>query len=196
MRTYLNLSSRPFTNHRILWIAVLAVSFISLWFLLWISAERAVVSAQAERLNRRISEREELVKQAQLEQQSRSQSQQQVQIDEQQRMQLAAARQLISSKAFPWSRLIGDIETYVPKDGRILSIKVDEVLAGQQSGTATVQIKALGKTAAQMTEMMEALEKSGGLFTVVQSGQEATTETGEVPFSLDLVYSPSRGDAR
>lgn len=196
MRTYLNLSSRPFTNHRIYWFAVVSVFLISLWLLLWISAEKNYVSAQADRINRRISEQEELVRQTELERQSRSQSQQQVVLDDQQRMQLAAARQLISTKAFSWNRLIGDIEMYIPKDARILSIKVDEVTSGQQSGSATVEVKALGKTAAQMTEMMQALEKSGGLFVISQSGQDAAAETGEVPFSLNLIYSPSRGNAR
>lgn len=173
-----------------------AVFFISLWLLLWISAEKNLVSAQVDRVNRRISEQEQLVNLADIERQKRSQSQQQIQIDDQQRMQLAAARQLILSKAFSWNRLVGDIETYIPKDARILSIKVDEIASGQQAANATVEIKALGKTAAQMTEMMDALEKSGGLFAVVQSGQDATTESGEVPFSLDLVYSPSRGNAQ
>jgi hypothetical protein len=196
MRTYLNLSSRPFTNHRIFWIGVFAVFFISLWLLLWISAERNLVSAQVDRLNRRISEQELLVKQAELDRQTRSQSQQVVQIDDQQRMQLAAARQLIASKAFSWNRLIGDIEIYIPKDARVLSIKIDEVSLGQHSGNATVGIKAIGKTAGQMTEMMDGLEKSGGLFAIQQSVQDATTEGGEIPFSLDLVYSPSRGNAQ
>jgi hypothetical protein len=193
MRTYLNLSSRPFVNHRLFWIGVVAVFFISLWLLLWISAEKNLVSAQVDRVTRRISEQEQMVNLAEIERQKRLQSQQQVQIDDQQRMQLAAARQLISSRAFSWNRLVGDIETYIPKDARILSIKVE---TGQQSASATVEIKAVGKTAAQMTEMMDALEKSGGLFAVLQSGQDATAESGEVPFSLDLVYSPSRGNAQ
>lgn len=147
-------------------------------------------------MNRRINEQEELVKQAELERLARSQSQQQVQLDDQQRMQLAAARQLIASKAFSWNRLIGDIEVYIPKDARVLSIKVDEVSTGQHIGNATVEVKALGKAPAQMTEMMESLEKSGGLFSILQSGQDAATESGEVPFSLELVYSPSRGNAQ
>jgi hypothetical protein len=196
MRTYLNLSSRPFTNHRIFWIAVMAVFFISLWLLLWVSTERNVVSAKIDQISRRISAQEELVKQAELDRVSRSQLQQDIQLDDQQKMQLAAARQLISLKAFSWNRLVSDIEAHTPKDARILSIKGDELSNGQQAGNATVEIKALGKTAAQMTEMMESLEKSGGLFVILQSGQEALSDTGEVPFALELVYNPYRGSAQ
>lgn len=196
MRTYLNLSGRPFTNHRLFWFAVIAVFFISLWLLLWISAEKSIVAAQVEQLDRRISIQEELVKQKEIDRQARDQTRDDVKLDDQQRMQLAAARQLIAQKAFSWNRLIGDIEEYVPKDARIMSVKVDEVSAGLTGENATVEVKALGKTSAQMTEMMGALEKSGGLFAIIQSGQDATVETGEVPFSLNLVYRPSRGGAQ
>jgi Tfp pilus assembly protein PilN len=196
MRTYLNLSSRPFTNHRLFWVAVMAVFFISLWLLLWIATETSRVNAQVEQANRRISAQEEMVKQAELQRQARSQSQQEIKLTDQQRIELAAARQLVSRKAFSWDRLMSDIEKYVPNDTRILSIKVDEISDGQLSENATVEIKALGKTAAQMTEMMDSVEKSGGLFLISQSGQDASTDTGEVPFSLNLVYSPTRGSAR
>jgi len=57
-------------------------------------------------------------------------------------------------------------------------------------------VKALGTTPDEMTAMMSNLGKSGGLFIVGETGQEATTETGETPFTLNLIYKPSRGDAR
>jgi hypothetical protein len=44
--------------------------------------------------------------------------------------------------------------------------------------------------------MMERLEKSGGLFAIRQSNQDAPDDTGEVPFTLALIYSPSRGAAQ
>ena len=47
-----------------------------------------------------------------------------------------------------------------------------------------------------MTEMMMNLEKSGGLFSVGETGQDATLESGETPFTLNLTYKPSRGSAQ
>src|SRR5215216_4947725 len=126
MRTSLNLSSRPFTNHRLFWIAVVSVFFISLWLLLWVSAERNLVSAQIDRLNARISAQEELVKKAELDRIARSQVKPDIQLDDQQKLQLAAARQLISSKAFSWNKLIGDIEGNCRKMRRFLTVKVEE----------------------------------------------------------------------
>jgi hypothetical protein len=61
---------------------------------------------------------------------------------------------------------------------------------------ARVEIKAIGTTAAEMTEMMANLEKSGGLFAVGNTGQETMTENGETPFTLTLTYNPARGGGR
>jgi len=43
---------------------------------------------------------------------------------------------------------------------------------------------------------MEMVEKSGGLFAIRQSTQEASQDTSEVPFTLILAYSPDRGEAQ
>ncbi len=116
----------------------------------------------------------------------------QVVISEPDAIQLANARQLIARKAFKWNRLIGDIEGYVPNDTRILSIEVKDIVA-RGSLAASVQIKAAGRNSGQMTEMMEKLEKSGGLFSVVQANQEATDDSGLIPFTLNLNYNAQRG---
>src|SRR4051812_39980454 len=42
MRTTLNLSGRPFANHRMLYIAIAAVLLISLWLYLWTISERGL----------------------------------------------------------------------------------------------------------------------------------------------------------
>jgi hypothetical protein len=77
-----------------------------------------------------------------------------------------------------------------------MSIKVDEIINTSEDAVARVQVKAMGTTPAELTEMMANLEKSGGLFTVREPGQEATTENGETPFTLNLIYRPSRGAAQ
>ena len=50
MRTTLNLSARPFVNHRLLYIAVAAIVLISLWLYLWTSSQRSLVTARADSL--------------------------------------------------------------------------------------------------------------------------------------------------
>jgi hypothetical protein len=123
----------------------------------------------------------------------RSRMQPKVVISEPDAVQLAAARQLIERKNFSWDRIISDIEGYVPNDTRILSIKVGEVAASPEGVYATVEVKALGKTPAELTEMMTKMDASGGLFERRQASQEQATDSGEVPFTLVLAYRASRG---
>jgi hypothetical protein len=196
MRTKLNLSTRPFTNHRLFWIALVAVYFTSLWLMLWFVSERGSVIAKADDLKRRIESQKQLAEEAKAEQDRRKREEVKVVLNEQQAIELASARQLIQRKVFSWNGMISDIEEYVPKNTRIISIKVDEIANTTEDAMARIQVKAIGTTPSEMTEMMVNLEKSSGLFVVGETGQEATTENGETPFTLNLTYKPRRGDSQ
>lgn len=196
MRTYVNLSRRPFTNHRLFWIALVAVYFIGLWSVLWIGSERNRVLAKQTEIKQRVEGQRAAYDDVIREQQRQREQQQKVFISDEQRLQLASARQLIQRKSFSWNRMLSDLEGYVPKTTRIMSIKVDEIANGGEGVEARVEVKAIGTTAAEMTEMMANLEKSGGLFAVGNTGQETMTENGETPFTLTLTYNPARGGGR
>ena len=195
MRTRLNLSSRPFTNHRPFWIAIGFVFFASLWFFLWVTAEQTQVSAKADAVLVRIESQKVLAEAAKAERERKEREQQQVFITEQEAIELASARMLILQKTFVWNRLIADLEQLVPHQVRISAIKVDGI-SDAATGLARVQVKALGATPEQMTEMMTKIEQSGGLFVTGQADQEPISETGETPFTLDLTYKPTRGGAQ
>jgi len=196
MRTYINLSRRPFTNHRLLWIGLVAVYFIAFWLFLWMTAEKSRVIAKQTEVAQRIAGNKQAVEDANREQERRRLEQQKIVLTEQQATQLASARQLLERKVFSWNKMIGDIEEYVPKNTRIMSIKVEEIVNSADEVTAKVQVKALGTTPDELTAMMSNLEKSGGRFIVGETGQEATAESGETPFTINLVYKPSGGDAQ
>lgn len=171
---------------------MVAVYFIALWLFLFMTSEKSRVIARQTEIKQRIDGQKTAVDEAKAEQERRKLADRKVVLNEQQAMQLASARKLIQRKMFSWNKLIGDIEEYVPKNTRIMSIKVnttDEVMA-------QVQLKALGTTTDELTSMMANLEKSGGLFIVGEAGQEATTDTGETPFTINLVYRPSKGNAQ
>ena len=196
MRTRINLSSRPFTNRRVFWIVTVGVFLASISLLLWISAEKGRVIAKANEVRLRIDGQKLALEEAKREEDRRKKEQQKTVITEKETMQLAAARQLIDRKAFSWNKMLADIEQYVPKQTRIVSIKVDGVFNSTEDVTASVQVKAIGATPAEMTEMMANLDKSDGLFTVGETGQEAATDTGETPFTLNLTYKRSRGETQ
>ena len=196
MRTHINLSSRPFTNHRLLWIGLVTVYFMAFWLFLWMVAEKSRVVAKQTDVSQRIEAQKAAAEEAIREQELRKHEQQKIVLSDQQAMQLASARQLIQRKVFSWNRMIGDIEEYIPKNTRIMSIKVEELVNSSDEVTARVQVKALGTTADELTAMMANLEKSNGLFIVGETGQEATVESGETPFTINLVYRPSKGSAQ
>jgi len=196
MRTRINLSRRPFTNHRLLWIALVASYFLAFWLFLWMTTEKSRVLAKQNEIIQRMEGQKQAVEEARLEEDRRKQLQQKTVLTEQQATQLASARQLINKKLFSWNRMIGDIEEYVPKKARIMSIKVDEIGGAGQEVVASIRVKALGITPGEMTEMMTNLEKSGGRFIVGETSQDATVESGETPFTINLIYKPFRGDAK
>jgi Tfp pilus assembly protein PilN len=196
MRTVINLSSRPFTNHRLLWIAVVATVLVSMWFFLWMGSEKSRVLADQTRIKQRIEGQREAYQEAIKEQERRQAEQQKVVVTDQQKMELASARQLIQRKSFSWNRMMTDIEGYVPNRTRILSIKVDGVDQSGEGLVARIQIKAIGETTDEMTTMMLNLGKSEGKFVVGEAGQEATTDQGETPFTLNVTYIPARGAAQ
>lgn len=196
MRTKLNLSTRPFTNHRVFWIVLVVVYFTSLWLVLWFANEKGSMIVRADDLKRRIDSQKQLVKEATDDLERRKKNEVKVVVTEPQAIELAAARQLIQRKVFSWNRMLSDIEEYVPKNTRIISIKVEENANTTDEAIARIQVKAIGTTPSEMTEMMISLEKSAGLFEVGETGQEATTENGETPFTLNLTYRPRRGNSQ
>lgn len=177
-----------------MWIGVVAVYFIAFWLFLWITGEKSRVVARQTEVSQRIEAGKELASEAIREKERRKLEQVKIVLTDQQAMQLASARQLIQRKVFSWNRMIRDIEEFIPKNTRIMSIKVEEIVNTAAEVTARVQVKAVGTTPDELTAMMTNLEKSNGLFVVGETGQDATIESGETPFTINLVYKPSRGD--
>jgi hypothetical protein len=195
MRTSLNLSSRPFTNHRLFWIVTAVIFLGSVWFFLWAVTERSVVSAKAGQIKQRIESQKALADARRAEREKRESEQVKTVINEQEAVELASARRLILERSFSWNQMIAELEQIIPQEVRISAIKF--VGISEAGGVVTnVQVKALGATAAEMTEMMGNINNSGGTFVVVQADQEATAETGETPFTLELTYTQRRGEAQ
>ena len=114
-------------------------------------------------------------------------------LTEQDSYQLAAARQLIIRKSFAWDRMVGDLERFVPKNARLVTIKVNGIARSENGVIASLELSALGKSPAEFTQMMEDFEKSNGLFQVGDGSQGEMTDTGETPFTLELQYHQRGG---
>jgi hypothetical protein len=189
----LNLSRRPFINHRLFWIAVATIAVVSIWLVLWVSSETSLVTAQADAVAQLISAKDGEVKAYQETQEKRRQEDSRIGLTDKDNQELAAARRLIAGRAFSWNGLIADIENYVPNKARITSVQVTEAFADTIGAVAVMEIKAVGETSAQLTEMMERLDKSDGLFQLRNFDQDAAAENGEIPFTIRVTYTPNRG---
>jgi hypothetical protein len=195
MKTRLNLASKPFTNHRLLWLGIVSVWTVVLWSGLWIHQQKLLIRAQVTDLELRIKDRQDQVERAQREEDARKEKAQQRVLTDQQMVQLASARFMIARKSFSWNKLLSDIEQYIPPDTRVTGIRVGNIFERPEGQIAEIEFKAIGKTAAQLTEAMGGFENSKGVFVVGDVGQGQVTDTGEVPFSLNLEYRPfRRGD--
>ena len=187
-----NLATRPFTNRKLFWIIIWGFFFASLSIGLWAYSEKTAANAQSKRLAASVSERERQVRLLNEEAEKRKQQSVRVQLTERDAYELASARRLVARKAFPWTKMINDLEAHVPKQVRILSIKVDESVDETGEVVGLVEVKAIGKTADQMTEMMASVDSSGGLFMRGQSAQDQALDSSEVPFTMNLIYRPFR----
>lgn len=193
MRTRLNLSRRPFTNRRLFWVCVLLIFLLSGTLFVWISGQRVQANAKTEELKRQISDRQRSVDELQKQLQSKKVEVPLTELTPEQTYELAAARQLITLRSFSWNRLLSDIEKFVPNEVKIVSIKIKEADKSNDIAQAAIEVKAMGKKAENMTEMMSKLERSAGLFAIDQADQDASDESGLVPFTLKLTYRPFRG---
>jgi hypothetical protein len=194
MRNNLNLSSEPFTNHRLVWLAIALVFLTSSWLVLWASKEKAAVRGRADQVSARAKELEKGFNDALELDKKHKEDELKAVLSPGDALQLEGARQLISKRSFSWNQMLNDLEKYVPKNSRISSITVEGISAVPQGAIASVDIKALGKSPSQLTEMMDSLNKSGGIFVVGQVSQDQIADNGEVPFSVTVTYRPRRGE--
>jgi hypothetical protein len=193
MRTNLNLSRQPYTNRRLFWICLLALLFAGISVAFWTANGQARVASEINELKSQISAKQESLKQLKDKAEKNQVVVTQTVLTEEQKYQLASARQLIAQKSFSWNNLLSDIEKYVPKRVRILSIKIDESAKPKDEGAVLIDIVAAGESPTQMTEMMTTIENSSGKFILDQAEQQATDEDGSTPFILKLIYRPVRG---
>lgn len=190
MRIKLNLSSRPFQNHRLFWLAVVAALLMSIFVGLRASSERAALRERAAKLQSQIRAGQEEADRRRREEEKRKREEEQIKLSQEEALQLAAARRILWRKSFSWEQMMNDLEGHVPKDARLVSVKVAGI--SPDGMAAKIEVGAVGKTAGQMTEMMLSLERSGGRFMIDGAMQGQMTDKGEVPFTLALEYHRRR----
>jgi len=161
---------------------------------MWVSAEKARLARESDEVTRSIETRRKRYEDVQEERERRKREEEAVVINDSDRHQLAAARGLLERKALSWTRMLSDLERFVPNDTRVTGIKVESVEEAGRTILARLEVKAAGKAPSEMTAMMNLVDKSNGLFELGQVTQESTLESGETPFTVNLTYRFERGE--
>jgi len=163
------------------------------WSWVWLNGQKLTAQAKADSIEAQIRAREADEERAKKEEEKRRIEKMKMLLSEQEMYQLAAARQMISNKSFSWDQMIKDVDQYVPDNARVTNLKMTDFAAAGEGSVAQVELKALGKTTGEMTEMMKRLEDSNGRFRIAEAMQEQANEAGEIPFTLQLQYKITRG---
>jgi Tfp pilus assembly protein PilN len=176
----LNLASNPFRNRTLPWTVAVAVSAVALVALVFILAQYKSASAEAAVAESQVvamrGERDQLLKQANEMRQA---------IPPEQLKTLDAAHALVSRKSFSWSQLFSDLEEVLPSSVRVSRINVRDVTQTGDQTRADLDLTVVGKTPADVTGMMEEMNRAG-TFNAVPVTENQKSGRGESGFEWVL----------
>lgn len=171
----LNLSSNPFRNRALPWVVAVAVACVSLVALFFTLAEYRQVRLQADAGERDLrglrEERRALEAQA---------SEVREALPADQRQTLAAAHALVDRKSFSWSQLFADLEASLPAGVRVSRISVRDVTHQGEQTRADLELAVVGRTPADVTDMIRDMSRVGAFsaFPVSESEKTGKGESG------------------
>ena len=186
MNKRLNLASRPFTNHVLPWVVTSILVIFSLGALVFIVRGTRAANAQAAQVQNQIT----TLKQDEQLLNKRAEEVKNALTSEQQQF-LKSAHELVDRKRFSWTRLLGDLETVLPKDVRVARISVRHVATSAGRTVADLELTVTAKTPTMVTDMIAEMDR-GGIFRAElrsQSLQKGRGESG-AEYELNVQYSP------
>lgn len=100
------------------------------------------------------------------------------------------ANAIIGQRLFSWTDLLNRLETTLPDDVRITSMRPRV----ERDGTVTIQLAVVGRRVADLEQFMHSLEATGA-FADVFSLEDTTTEEGQTQALVEGRYLPPAGRA-
>lgn len=189
MITKLNLSSRPFRNR--------ALPYIAAAFLLFISAVAMIFSLAQLRENNKENEKYlAAIKDRQGEIQRLKGEGEKIQqlLTPDQKAMLSASHKLVANKTFAWSRLFADLESVLPSNVSASRISVENIYRDGDRIKAELELGVLATDYQSVMGMMENMRNSG-LFLPELRGQDRqeNDRITYTEYTFRLIYAPGYG---
>jgi len=191
MQLQTNLSTSPFRNRTPFWLAIALVFCIALVAGAMVAARSGAIDADVERLRTEVSDQEKQIADLNEQLESVRRSQESIVMSASDRVALDEARLLINKKSFSWSRLLSDLEHYVPANSRISSINVGAVSGFGPERVVKIKLDLEGRSQSQVADMITRLDQSGGRFRAEPQSIEPSDDGPTVSYSLAVEYRPS-----
>jgi len=196
MRPLVNLSSQPFRNRRLFWLAILLLFVVPSYF--GLQAIDTLAQGEAE-----IQKRDTVIQKLQGDlKKTEKPTDTNVTVSIDQNRQLVAASELVARRAFSWSQLLNDIERNLPAGVRVLRVTVNQIQPDERNGAiggnenaATLGMNVIGKSGSEVTVMINKFHESGR-FKVFPISKKTVEGTEEVEFELKVEYFPPAPSSR
>jgi len=190
MKPLVNLSSTPFRNRRLFWLAILLLFILPAYFGMQMVETAAL-------LNGEISLQEMKAKTAEAQLKSVNKPViSKIAVSSEQNKQLVAASELIARRTFSWSELLSDIERSLPPGVRVLRVAVAQIQSKERAdvfdgteNSATLGLNVIGKNRQDVTTMINKMHEMGR-FKVFPMNSKAVEGTEDIEFELKVEYTP------
>jgi Tfp pilus assembly protein PilN len=177
-----NLSTRPFYNERAVHVAAGVVAALAMAIAVWQVVRIVRFSHQKTELNAAITR-----DRADSEKNAREAAQIRSKLDQKEVAMVAAAaaeaNDLIEQRTFSWTQLFNELQSTLPYDVMLTSIRPEF-----KEGVTTLNFDLQGKSADDVQDFWDHLEKTGAFHDVVWSGLQLT-EQGFQRIQMKAMYT-------
>ncbi|MFN7947815.1 MAG: hypothetical protein U0Z53_20870 [Blastocatellia bacterium] len=197
MKPLVNLSSRPFRNRRLFWLAILLIFGVSA--LVGFRTLQTINDLDSEiaRLEPEVRKKQEEAKKLE------SAGVTVPALTPEQTLSMLAAKDLIQRKTFSWSQLFNEIERLIPATVRVRKIALSKIEDKQNAGSpqavtvsnddapkaVSLTFEVTGKNYTEVVKMMDAFNQTGQFYVVARK-ENVLEGTEEVEFELGVTYYP------